>query len=255
VTCFVRYGIELRFGRWQDVLADVTADALISDPPYGQSTHEGHNAGAQQVRSVTGQATRTAVSYIHWTPGDATLFVESWAPRIFGWMAIFTSDDLAQHIKQAYRQNKRYEFRPIPVIQKRPRLLGDGPACWSVDLVVSRPRKRSFATWGCLPGAYEAPCEKGAGIAGTKPLGLMRAIIRDYTRPGDLVVDPCAGGGTTLLAAAMEGRRAIGAECMREHYDIAVKRLSRGFTPTMFAEQPKPAEQVGLFGADDGNGD
>jgi len=42
---------------------------------------------------------------------------------------------------------------------------------------------------------------------------------------------------------------------MREHYDIAVKRLSRGFTPTMFAEQPKPAEQVGLFGADDGNGD
>ena len=89
--------------------------------------------------------------------------------------------------------------------------------------------------WGCLPGAYEAPTVKGSGIAGAKPLGLMRAIVRDYTRPGDLVVDPFCGSGTTALACAMEGRRCITSEVDPRTYDLAVKRLQRGHTPDLFA--------------------
>jgi DNA modification methylase len=76
----------------------------------------------------------------------------------------------------------------------------------------------------------------------------MRALVRDYTRPGDLICDPCAGGGTTLLAGVMEGRRAVGAECMPEHYEIARKRLERGFTPSLFSESAGAvaATQTGL---------
>jgi len=62
---------------------------------------------------------------------------------------------------------------------------------------------------------------------GGKPEWLMRAIVRDYTRPGDLVCDPCAGGATTLIAAALEGRRAIGAECDPKTYELACKRIER----------------------------
>jgi len=62
---------------------------------------------------------------------------------------------------------------------------------------------------------------------------LMRAIVSDYSRPGDLVCDPFAGGGTTLLAAAIEGRRAIGAEESPETYARAVRRLSAGYTPVI----------------------
>jgi tRNA G10 N-methylase Trm11 len=40
----------------------------------------------------------------------------------------------------------------------------------------------------------------------------MRALVRDYSRPGDLVCDPCCGAGTTLRAAIEEGRRAIGGD-------------------------------------------
>ena len=77
----------------------------------------------------------------------------------------------------------------------------------------------------------------------------MRAIVRDYSRPGDLIVDPCAGGSTTLLAAAIEGRRAIGAEIDEATYYKAVKRLEAGYTRDMFtaARQPKPV-QVDLEG-------
>ena len=59
----------------------------------------------------------------------------------------------------------------------------------------------------------------------------MRAIVRDYSEPGDLVCDPCAGGGTTLLAAVIEGRRAIGAERDPDTFAKAVARLRRGYTP------------------------
>jgi DNA modification methylase len=73
---------------------------------------------------------------------------------------------------------------------------------------------------------------------GGKPLGVMRAIVRDYSRPGDIVCDPFAGDATTLLAAAMEGREAVGSECDESAFEAAQARLSRGYSLDMFAGAP-----------------
>ena len=230
-------GAQLHLGRWQDALAHVDAvDAVICDPPYGLRTHEGHNESEEVTRALTGQSTRTAITYDAMMPSEVAAFVEAWAPRCSGWIVAMTSHDLIPAWEQAYRDAGRMAFAPVPIIQKRPRLVGDGPSSWAVYAMVSRPRTRAMATWGCLPGAYEALTVKDAGLAGAKPLDLMRAIVRDYSRPGDLICDPFVGSGTTLLAAIMEGRRAVGAEQKREHYDISAARLARGYTPTMFAE-------------------
>jgi site-specific DNA-methyltransferase (adenine-specific) len=80
----------------------------------------------------------------------------------------------------------------------------------------------------------------------------MRAVIRDYSRTGDLVCDPCAGGATTLLAAAMEGRRAIGAEMDPETFRKAVKRLRKGWTAPMWRPDATPMRQQGLGLEDEG---
>ena len=48
------------------------------------------------------------------------------------------------------------------------------------------------------------------GYPTQKPILLLERIIRLLSAPGDLVVDPCCGSGTTLVAARLEGRRAIG---------------------------------------------
>lgn len=47
------------------------------------------------------------------------------------------------------------------------------------------------------------------------------------------IVDPFGGGCTTLLAAAIEGRRAIGAELDKKTYAQAVRRLRGGWTQRM----------------------
>lgn len=226
---------QLYLGRWQDTLANVDAvDAIICDPPYGVRTHAGWNDGEKQVRKATGQSTRTAINYDAMSPTEVFRFVDFWAPRCSGWMAVMTSHDLIGVWEQAFTDNKRLAFAPVVIIQKRPRLIGDGPASWAVYLMVSRPRTRAMATWGCLPGMYEGPTVKDSGIAGAKPLDMMRAIVRDYSKPNDLVCDPFIGSGTTALASLMENRRFVGAEQKREHYDIAMNRLSAGYNPDLF---------------------
>lgn len=50
-----------------------------------------------------------------------------------------------------------------------------------------------------------------------KPLDLLRMLIEQYSLPGEIVLDPFAGSGSTLKAAQLTGRRAIGIE-MDEEY-------------------------------------
>ena len=95
--------------------------------------------------------------------------------------------------------------------------------------------------WGTLPGAYTGvppsrASAKGAKsiVMGQKPVWLMNAIVRDYSRPGDLVCDPFAGGGTTAISCTSLNRRFLGAEIDSETHRKAAKRLGHGTTLDMF---------------------
>jgi DNA modification methylase len=57
-----------------------------------------------------------------------------------------------------------------------------------------------------------------------KPMELIERLIRNSSNPGDLVFDPFAGSGTTLLAAAKLGRKAIGCDIDPEAIALCVKR-------------------------------
>ena len=237
--------IDLRLGRWESALADVErVDALIVDAPYSERTHESHSPRTGVPTSYKADArwaqrggSRSTIDYAYWDAAVVSEFVGHWSSRVSGWFVSITDHVLWPAWEAALCAAGRYVFAPLPFTEtgSRVRLAGDGPSNWTCWVVVARPKSRRFQRWGTLPGAYIAPNERKS-VTGGKPLGLMRAIVRDYSRPGDLIVDPCAGGGTTLLAAAMEGRRAIGAEMDQKHFAIASKRIARGYTPTMFAE-------------------
>lgn len=58
-----------------------------------------------------------------------------------------------------------------------------------------------------------------------KPIDLLEYLIKTYTNEGDLVLDNCAGSGSTLLAAKNLKRQFIGIEKEKEYYDICIERL------------------------------
>lgn len=82
-----------------------------------------------------------------------------------------------------------------------------------------------------------------------KSVPLLEHLIRIFTDPGDVVIDPCAGSGTTLLAARSCGRRAYGFEIKKDFYADAVKLLETYYAPVsifdaMEAEARKDKRKV-----------
>lgn len=252
-------GWELRCGRWQDVLPGVVCDALIVDSPYSEVTHEAYSPRTDALTACTRDAKwaarggeRRTIDYTCWTEADVADAVTAWAPMTRGWMCAFSDDVLAPTWRAEMARVGRFAFSGLSCVEpgSRVRLLGDGPSQWSTIMTPSRPRTREWASWGTLPGAYVVPAgesgQRSKLVTGGKPLWLMRAVVRDYSRSGDVVLDPCAGGGTTLLAAVMEGRRAIGSECDPLTFDKAVARLRKGFTAPLPGMEAPRMEQTGL---------
>lgn len=223
--------IDLRLGSWQTAMADIDqVDAIIADPPYSERTHAAYRTGG-----VVDDAGRELIAYSHMDPVEVHLFCRHWAPRCIGWFVIMSDHQLSRVWQQELEDVGLYVFAPLPFIQKRIRLAGDGPSSWTTWINVARPRNQEFQRWGTLPGAYFGNVEKNGGVVvGAKPLSLMRSIVRDYSRPGDLICDPFAGSGSTLIAAASEGRRAVGAEMDPNTYAYAMKRIKGGYTEQMF---------------------
>ena len=60
-----------------------------------------------------------------------------------------------------------------------------------------------------------------------KPTELLRLLIGVTTAPGDLVLDPFLGGGSTLVAAKEAGRKAIGIEIEERYCEVAAQRCSQ----------------------------
>ena len=238
---------DLRLGRWQDVLADVECDVLMADPPYSARVHSGQRTGSSTRKST--------LVYDGITESDTREFAGHWAAKTKWWAVIFSDHLGARWWEAAWQAQGWYVFAPVVMLREcpTPRMSSDGPTSAADYIVVARQKHRMpKSRMGSRPGYYVAKHTNGAGYKaerahpGGKSADLMRALIRDYSRPGDLVCDPCAGGGTTLLAAVQTGRRAVGAEMDPQTHAKALQRLANAKVTVDWLDAPK-ATQEGLL--------
>ena len=76
-----------------------------------------------------------------------------------------------------------------------------------------------------------------------KPVALFEYLIRTYTQPGELVLDPVAGSGTTAIAARNTGRHFICGDLSAEYVMIARNRLAQPYTLPLLLDTA-PASNV-----------
>lgn len=119
-----------------------------------------------------------------------------------------------------YSKSSRWFFTPHMVPATSRRLAGSrkkGTSIWEIPSINNMARERT-------------------GYPTQKPLELLERIVTCHAPPGGLVADLCFGSGTTLVAAARLGRRAVGADTGELAHEVAGARLrAAGF----------PVRQVG----------
>lgn len=86
--------------------------------------------------------------------------------------------------------------------------------------------------------------KKGERHPTKKPDDLFREIIQIFSNPGDLVLDPFAGGGTTAFAAEAEGRRHISFDEKEQWYLESLKRWEAGKSEKPLRFPTTPAEKA-----------
>lgn len=59
-----------------------------------------------------------------------------------------------------------------------------------------------------------------------KPVAVLKRLIEIFTDPGDVVIDPCAGSGTTAMVAKRNNRNYIGIELNPAYIAISNRRIN-----------------------------
>ena len=103
----------------------------------------------------------------------------------------------------------------------------NGQHIWLSGLECCAFAKNKNATFNehCKSGIWKYPSSRNKYHPTEKPLALFKYLIETSTNPGDIILDPCLGAGTTALAAIASGRRYIGIELFKDYYDIALQRI------------------------------
>jgi DNA modification methylase len=221
-----RDGITIYHGDCLDVLPQLEAvDHVITDPPYSDASHAMHEAGREWGDSIDGQ-TRARLGFVGTTPAALR--------ALFGLMtvrrwAVFTMDEpITAALRIEPPEGWRYVRTGIWLKPgAAPQFTGDRPGMGYEPIVIMhRSGERSRWNGGGKHGIWTQPPPHGEHPT-QKPLALYRSFVEDFTDPGDLILDPFMGSGTTLRAAKDLGRRAIGIEINEAYCEIAAKRLAQ----------------------------
>lgn len=202
----------LYLGDAREIGPALQADAVVSDPPYGQGyVHSGHG------RAVSNNATSKAYRrHREAVVGDEAPFDPSpllaMAPEVILWGAHRFADKLPPGTWLVWDK--------VPTGKKRAQ--GDGEAAWKND---QPPRAMRIIRhlWDGVCVADRDDLAEGRVHPMQKPVTVMSWCIAMTS--GATIADPYMGSGSTGVAAIRAGRRFIGIEIDERHFATACRRI------------------------------
>lgn len=173
-----------------------SVDAIITDPPYGIN-----------YVSQTGASIKNDKSPFIWFLYDAFRVLKS-GEAGHGGLICFTRWDVEQTFIDAMKI-AGFNVKSEVIWDKVYHGMGDTKAAFA-------PSHENIV-FAINSSKMVHPTEK--------PVGLLANLISSVTKPGDLILDPFAGSGSTLVAAKKTGRRFIGIELDDDYFVTAQRRI------------------------------
>lgn len=227
---------------YQNLLGSERADLIFTDPPYNVPI-DGHVCGLGRVRhrefamGVGEMSSEAFTEFLVGTLGPAAAVTRN------GAIAYICMD--WRHMGELLQAGKKVfaELKNVCVWNKTNAGMGSFYRSKHELIFVFKhgcdPHTNSFGLGGT--GRYRTNVWDYAGVntlrAGrdeelemhptVKPAALVADAIKDCSRRGDMVLDPFAGSGTTLIAAEMTGRRGRAIEYDPTYCDRAIRRYER----------------------------
>lgn len=205
--------VTLYHGDLRAITAWLHADVLVTDPPYGSqlmSTANSNPGGyGRRGTRVTGRRQSATIE------GDQDTSLQKWVLSSWGPdrpAAIFASPRLPE---------PRGDWDDRIAWDKRRPGTNGGPFRYVHEMIYVRGMVRCDNSTFSILSAH--PDQRDHIHA--KPLGVMLPLIA--VCPAGVIADPCAGSGSTLVAAKQIGRRSVGVELDERYCEIAAKRLAQ----------------------------
>lgn len=212
-------------------LADGSVDHVITDPPYSANVHANQQRIARGARrKATGKSFKKPLTFDAITP-ELMLEVSCEIARVTKrWALVFCNVELVStwmlYLKAGGLEYARTALWIIP--DCAPQITGDRPAPAGEAIVCVHAKGRKRWNAGGKRGIYTHGKARGEDERlheTPKPVGLLLELVDDFTDPGETVLDPFAGGGTTGAACIRRGRHFLGAELDPKRAATAIERL------------------------------
>jgi DNA modification methylase len=215
-------GITIFHADCRDVLPELTWDVVITDPPYSEHVHRTNWTTADNRQ-------RRGLGFEHLSPRLRQFCAAQFA-RTPRWVLAFTDfEGLGGWRSELLAAGLEWVRTGVwDRVNAAPQFSGDRPAQGCDGIAIAHPPGRKSWNGGGRSAVFRFPCVHGGEHPSSKPLSLMSELIQLFANPGDVILDPFCGSGSTLRAAKDLGFQAIGIESNERWCEVSANRLAQG---------------------------
>lgn len=216
--------INLMNGDCLELMKDIpslSVDMILTDIPYGAVSKNGEDRAkySGQLRSID----KDKADVLSFNVGD---FLAECDRLSKGYVLVFCGKEQFSEVF-SYFSNKKGTTRAIVWEKNNPSPMnGQHIYLSGVELAVWFKRS-GYKTFNahCKNTVFKYPNGRSKNHPTEKNMNLWLDLITDCTNGGDIILDPCMGGGTTGVAAKSLGRKFIGIELDENYFNIAKQRI------------------------------